>query len=74
MLVDDVDKFLEQQEIGRDDTQARTYHDAIVSSSCECMSKCHFRGLAIVNVQRLHAVAERLQLGGVASTAARVWP
>jgi hypothetical protein len=59
--------------MGRNNPQASTNHDAIVSTSCECISKRHFCGLAVVNVQRPHAVAEGFQLALTASTAARTF-
>ena len=58
--MDDVDELLEQQEIGWNNTQACTDHDAVVSTSRECGSQRRFCGLAVVNVQRRHAVAERM--------------
>jgi hypothetical protein len=71
MLVDDVDKLLEQQEIRRNNTQACTDHDAVVSTGRQCVSKYRLCGLAIVNIQRLNAVTERFQFGGVSLNSGR---
>jgi hypothetical protein len=65
MPVDDVDQLLEQQEIRRDDAQARTDHDAVVRTSGKCISEHRFCGFAIVNIQSFYAIAERFQFGAV---------
>ncbi len=62
MLMDDIHQFFKQQEIGRNDTQARTDHDAVISASCERIGKHRFRSIAPIDVQRLNCVAERFQL------------
>ena len=63
--MDYVDQFFEEQEVGRNGTQARTDHDAIISASCECVGKQRFRRLTRIDVQHRHAVAELFQLGAI---------
>ncbi len=60
--MDYVHQFFEQQEVRRNDTQACTDHDSVISVCCECIAKYRFRGLALIDVQCLHAVTERFQL------------
>ena len=63
--MDDVDQFFEQQEVRRNDPQACTNHDAIISASCESIGELGFRRLTLIDVQYCHVIAEFFQLGAI---------
>ncbi len=63
--MDDVDQFFEQQEVRRNDPQARTDHDAIILANCESISELGFRRLTLIDVQYRHVIAEFFQLGAI---------